>query len=153
MELSGVRELGASRAVVWDVLQSPAEMAGLVPGVESFEIVDEQRWTAQVKVPIGVGGLKMKMSFEQLEQRPPEHAGLRAKGNGVGAIVSMETSFDLDELGDLTSMRWHADVKIAGRVGSMGARVLQPIVNQQVENVLRALDARVQAVAGGAAPA
>ena len=49
-------------------------------------------------------------------------------------------------------MKWAADVKIAGPVGSMGQRVLQPIVNQQVQHVLSALDRQVQdAVAGGAA--
>ncbi len=40
-------------------------------------------------------------------------------------------------------MEWEADVKIAGPVGSMGQRVLQPIVNQQVENVLDALERQV----------
>ena len=46
-------------------------------------------------------------------------------------------------------MRWAADVKIAGPVGSMGQRVIQPIVNQQVSHVLSALDREVQnAVAG-----
>ena len=39
-------------------------------------------------------------------------------------------------------MRWEADVKIAGPVGSMGQRVLQPIVNQQVGNGAGALDGR-----------
>ena len=39
-------------------------------------------------------------------------------------------------------MRWEADVRIAGPVGAMGQRVLQPIVNQQVTHVLAALDAR-----------
>ena len=42
-----------------------------------------------------------------------------------------------------TKMKWSADVKIAGPVGSMGQRVLQPIVNQQVGNVLTALEAKV----------
>ena len=41
-------------------------------------------------------------------------------------------------------MQWAADVRIAGPVGSMGQRVLQPIVNQQVQHVLKALDAQVQ---------
>ena len=41
-------------------------------------------------------------------------------------------------------MKWEADVKIAGPVGSMGQRVLQPIVNQQVNGVLTALDKQVQ---------
>jgi carbon monoxide dehydrogenase subunit G len=42
-------------------------------------------------------------------------------------------------------MKWAADVKLAGPVGSMGQRVLQPIVNQQVQHVLKALDTQVQA--------
>ena len=46
-------------------------------------------------------------------------------------------------------MDWAADVKIAGPVGSMGQRVLQPIVNQQVSNVLTALDAQVQKAKAG----
>jgi hypothetical protein len=41
-------------------------------------------------------------------------------------------------------------VKIAGPVGSMGQRVLQPIVNQQVQHVLGALDLQVQQALGRA---
>jgi carbon monoxide dehydrogenase subunit G len=40
-------------------------------------------------------------------------------------------------------MKWAAEVKIAGPVGSMGQRVLQPIVNQQVQHVLSALEQQV----------
>ncbi len=48
-------------------------------------------------------------------------------------MLSMETSFELSDAdGGGTAMKWAADVKIAGPVGSMGQRVLQPIVNQQV---------------------
>jgi len=47
-------------------------------------------------------------------------------------------------------MKWAAEVKIAGPVGSMGQRVLQPIVNQQVADVLGALEQRVVAVAAEA---
>jgi carbon monoxide dehydrogenase subunit G len=55
----------------------------------------------------------------------------------------METEFNLTPDGDRTSMRWSADVRIAGPIGSMGQRVFQPIVNQQVGNVLDALEAQV----------
>ena len=64
-------------------------------------------------------------------------------------MLNMETSFELSDADGGTAMKWAADVKIAGPVGSMGQRVLQPIVNQQVQHVLSALDAQVQdAVAG-----
>jgi carbon monoxide dehydrogenase subunit G len=59
--------------------------------------------------------------------------------------MDMETQFHLDEVEGGTNMRWEADVKIAGPVGSMGQRVLQPIVNQQVGHVLAALEREVEA--------
>ena len=100
-----------------------------------------------MKVPLGLGGLKMKMNFEKTEEREPEFARLLAKGTGVGAIMNMNTAFTLSEAGSGTSMKWEADVKIAGPVGSMGQRVLQPIINQQVENVLTALEKQVSEAA------
>ena len=42
-----------------------------------------------------------------------------------------------------TKMDWEADVHLAGPVGAMGQRVLQPIVNQQVQQVLASLDEQV----------
>ena len=33
-----------------------------MPGVESFEIIDDRHWRAKVKVPLGLGGLKMTMT-------------------------------------------------------------------------------------------
>jgi carbon monoxide dehydrogenase subunit G len=143
MIVSGTKELPAPRETVWGVINEPAEMAKLMPGVESFEIQDERHWTAKVKVPLGLGGLKMNMNFEKLEERAPEFASLRAKGTGVGALMDMTTSFTLSETDGGTSMAWEADVKIAGPVGAMGQRVLQPIVNQQVGLVLAALEQRV----------
>jgi uncharacterized protein len=146
--VSGTKELAAPRDMVWSVINEPSEMAKLMPGVESFEIQDEKHWTAKVKVPLGLGGLKMTMNFERLEERAPEFASMRAKGQGVGALMDMTTSFTLSEANEGTSMVWEADVKIAGPVGAMGQRVLQPIVNQQVTQVLEALEARVSEAGG-----
>ena len=148
MKVEGTREFKASRETVWAVLNDPAQMANLLPGVESFEVEDERHWKANVKIPLGLGGLKMSMNFDKVEERAPEYAKLVAKGTGVGAMLNMETQFHLNEVSTGgTAMEWVADVKIAGPVGSMGQRVLQPIVNQQVGNVLGALEKQVDEVA------
>jgi carbon monoxide dehydrogenase subunit G len=118
-------------------------MAKLMPGIESFEVADETHWSAKVKVPLGLGALPLSFSFEKTEERAPEYARLNAKGNGVGAIVKMDTQFRLSDDAGATAMSWEADVSIAGPVGAMGQRVLQPIVNQQVGNVLTALEKQV----------
>jgi uncharacterized protein len=146
VRVEGERTFDAPRGTVWRVLNSPERMARTMPGVESFEIQDPTHWTAKVKIPLGLGGLRMKINFEKRAEREPEHAELAAKGDGVGAIMNMVTSFDLSEVGaDSTLMKWAADVKIAGPVGSMGQRVLQPIVNQQVGQVLTSLEREVAA--------
>ncbi len=154
MNVSGERTFDAPRSAVWKVLNDPASMARTMPGVESFDVHDEKRWTANVKIPLGLGGLKMKIDMEKTEEREREFATLDIKGKGVGAMLSMQTSFELSDAAEgATAMQWSADVKIAGPVGSMGQRVLQPIVNQQVQHVLAALDREVQsAVAADGGP-
>ncbi|MFN0155099.1 MAG: CoxG family protein [Gaiella sp.] len=148
MNVNGTKELSASREVVWSVINDPAKMAGLMPGVESLDIQDDRHWTAKVKVPLGLGGLKMTIKFEKIEERPIEFAKLHAKGQGVGALMDMTTSFTLAEReGGTTTMDWEAEVKIAGPVGAMGQRVLQPIITQQVGNVLAALEKQVSEAA------
>ena len=74
-------------------MNDPAQMAKLMPGVEGFEIKDDRHWQAKVKVPLGLGGLRMTIDFEKLEERPPEFARVNAKGKGVGAMMNMTTSF------------------------------------------------------------
>lgn len=143
MKVEGTKTFDAPARVVWEVLMDPERMAALLPGVESFEVQDADHWSAAVKVPLGMGGLKLRFAFEQVERRPIEYAKLNAKGQGVGAIVNMETEFHLEPVGEATEMRWAADVRVAGPIGSMGQRVFQPIVNQQVTAVLDALEAQV----------
>ena len=154
MNVSGERTFAAPRQAVWDVLNDPASMAKTMPGVESFDVHDAQRWTANVKIPLGLGGLKMKIDMDKTEERAPEFAKLNIKGAGVGAMLKMETSFTLsDAPAGGTQMQWAADVKLAGPVGSMGQRVLQPIVNQQVSHVLNSLDKQIQEATAGRASA
>ena len=144
MNVSGERQFDAPRSAVWAVVNDPASMAKTMPGVESFDVHDARRWTANVKIPLGLGGLKMKIDMDKTDERDLEFAALHIKGQGVGAMLNMQTSFELSDNGAGTKMRWVADVKLAGPVGSMGQRVLQPIVNQQVQHVLKALDLQVQ---------
>jgi carbon monoxide dehydrogenase subunit G len=151
--VEGERTFDAPRATVWHVLNDPGSMAATMPGVESFDVHDDKRWTANVKIPLGLGGLKMKIDMERTEERELEFAAMQIKGQGVGAMMNMVTKFELSDDGAATKMLWSAEVRIAGPVGSMGQRVLQPIVNQQVQHVLGALEKQVQeALAAAAGP-
>jgi carbon monoxide dehydrogenase subunit G len=150
VKVAGSKSFGAPREVVWEVLNDPKRMAEIMPGVESFDVLDDAHWKANVLIPLGLGGLRLSFDFEKTEQREPEFARLHAKGNGVGAVVNMDTQFNLSGTDAGTDMAWEADVRVLGPIGSMGQRVLQPIVKHQVKSVLEALDKQVQAVAEAA---
>jgi carbon monoxide dehydrogenase subunit G len=149
MKVEGERDFAAPRQTVWEVLNDPSRLAKTMPGVQSFDVQDERHWRANLKIPLGPGGLRMSVDFEKTDERELEFARLHAKGNGVGAIMNMDTGFHLSDAdGGGTHMKWEADVHILGPIASMGQRVLQPIVNQQVGNVLSALDRQVQEASG-----
>lgn len=151
MDLSGETEYDTARSAVWSAIADPERMARLMPGVSELTVIDGSHWNATVKVPVGLGALKMKFECERVDERPLEYALLRAEGKGVGASMSMTTSFTLSGEGERTSLQWQADVQIGGRVGAMGLRVLEPLVTKQVEGVLQALG--VAAKEPGAGPA
>jgi uncharacterized protein len=152
VKVEGTKHFEAPREVVWEVLNDPARMAKTMPGVQSFDVEDDRHWKANVVIPLGLGGLKMSINFEKTDERKPDYARLHAKGTGVGALLNMDTQFELSESSDGTDMKWEADVHLLGQVGSMGQRVIQPIVSQQVQNVLTALDAQVRGAVGEAVP-
>jgi hypothetical protein len=149
VKVEGTKTFEAPRETVWEVLNDPARMAKTMPGVQSFEVADDRHWKANVVIPLGLGGLKLSINFEKTEDRKPDYARLSAKGTGVGAMLSMDTQFELSESAGGTVMKWQADVHLLGQVGSMGQRVLQPIVNQQVQNVLAALDEQIREATTG----
>ena len=143
MKVEGTREFEAPRERVWEVISDPAQMATLMPGAEDFEVVDDTHWRAKVRLPFGPG-VKLTMNFEQLEQRPLEFASMRGKGKSLGAGIEMTTSFALNGDGDRTHMPWEADVALSGILGSIGERALQPLVSQQVEGIMTALERRLE---------
>jgi hypothetical protein len=147
VKIEGSKEFDASRERVWAIISDPAGMAGLMPGVDDFEVIDDTHWRAKVKVPLGLGGIKMAMEFEQLEERPLEFSSMRGKGKGMGAVLDMTTSFTLSGEGDHTHMAWEADVSLAGVLASMGQRVLQPMINQQVEGIMAAIEKQLEGAA------
>jgi len=147
VKVEGTKHFEAPREKVWEVLNDPAQLAKTLPGVQSFDVKDDKHWKANVVIPLGLGGLKMSINFEKTEERKPEFASLHAEGTGVAALLKMDTQFELSESGSGTDMKWQADVHLLGQVGSMGQRVLQPIVNQQVRNVLAALEGQVREAA------
>lgn len=144
MKVEASHSVRASREAVWDVLNEPGGLAALVPGVESIER-HGQNWATRVKIPLGPGDLRLSLSSGIVEERQPEFAKLVTTGTGVGLVLRMESEIHVEPTdgGSGTSIRWEADVSLGGPNGSMGQRVLRPMVEQQVAHIFAALEQQV----------
>ena len=143
MRIDGRRRFQATRERVFRALTDPEELSLLMPGVQRVEVASDDEWVAIVKPPFRAG-LNLKLDLHVTERRPPEHARLVAWGKSFGARISIETEFDLSEDGDGTEMAWAAEVGLAGLLGGMGGKALEPVAQQQAERSLDRLQERVE---------
>jgi carbon monoxide dehydrogenase subunit G len=144
VRLHGERRFQATRERVFRALTDPYELSELMPGVQRVDVENEDEWIAVVKPPFG-RGLNLKLDMHITDRRAPEHARLTAWGKSFGARISIETEFELAEDGDGTDMVWSADVGLAGLLGGLGGRALEPVAQQQAERALDRMQAHIEA--------
>jgi carbon monoxide dehydrogenase subunit G len=143
VHLHGQRRFRATRERVFRALTDPHELSELMPGVQRVDVESEDEWIAVVKPPFG-RGLNLKLDMHVTNRRPPEHATLTAWGKSFGLRISIETEFELAEDGDGTDMDWTAEVGLAGLLGGVGGKALEPVAQQQAERALDRMQARVE---------
>ena len=109
MKLDGERTFAAPRTLVWEVLNDPKQMAEVMPGVESFDVEDDRHWRVHVKIPLGLGGLRLSINFEKTEEREPDFARLRElkrkMGRSTTAALTELLPFSLNDYWELSELR------------------------------------------------
>jgi carbon monoxide dehydrogenase subunit G len=143
VRIEGTKHFQAPRQRVFRALTDPHELTELMPGVERVEVSSEDEWIAVVKPPFG-RGLNLKLDMHVTDRREPEHARLVAWGKSFGARISIETEFELVEDGDGTDMAWSAEVGLAGLLGGLGRKALEPAARHQAERTIERLKTRVE---------
>jgi carbon monoxide dehydrogenase subunit G len=129
--VSGEWRFAAPRERVFELLTSPDVIAAAMPAVKSHTVKDAEHWEAKVKPPLPLAPA-MKIRFEVLDRRPPEHAALHA--HGAGADVT--STFDLSEDGGETVMRWQTELHLSGVLDKLAGPGLDAIAHRQAQRTL-----------------
>jgi len=95
------------------------------------------------ELPDPYSALRLRVAFELLDTRPPDHARLRAHGKNFGGSATFDTSFDLTRRNGRTAMRYDAQFSLSGLLGRIGEHALRPIAERQIEKLFRAVEERV----------
>lgn len=133
--VEGERRFAAPPERVFELLTSPDVIASAIPAVCGHRVLDADHWEAKVKAPLPLAPA-VKIRFEVLERRPPEHAALHARGGGT----DVTSRFDLSADGDATLMRWRTELHLGGVLGRVVGPGLDAIAERQATRTLDAVE-------------
>lgn len=140
MILEGNIRLPSDREKVWDFVSQPSKIIECVPGLQSFTVGENNRINASVKVAIGfIRGTFQASSKVVKEDHDNYTAVLELTGSGAGSGFGATVDIIIAEAGAESELKWKADVKISGPLGSLAKPLLEgnvkKIVNQLFECV------------------
>jgi carbon monoxide dehydrogenase subunit G len=148
MHLEGSFETPAPRAVVWEFLLNPNDIAPCFPDLQSLEVLTPESFRAKVKVGLSVVRGTMDFDFKIAEKTSTSSAKLIGHGHGVGSTIEIQTAFTLSDAGVGTKVGWAADLNVGGIVAGLGSKLLDSqsnrMVTQVVENIQVKLNDRVR---------
>jgi carbon monoxide dehydrogenase subunit G len=121
-------------------------VAACGPGVEGVQVIDDRRFRVTAKVGIGIIRATFVIDVERDEERPPDHASLRARGKAPGSAVDGLARMDLTEGADgSTVMDWSADVTISGKLASVGSRLIEGTARKLIGQTFDCIRSKVEA--------
>lgn len=133
--------LHASRDRVWQAINDPAVLAGVIPGCEQFLELDDGYF--RMTVTLGVASIKGSYSgevriFDKIE---PSSLTMRAAGAGGPGTIDTTVAVTLEEAADgTTRLDYDADATVGGMVGGVGQRVLTSVATKTAGKFFSAID-------------
>ena len=119
--------VGAAPDTVWDFLLDPKRVAPCLPGCESVEIEDATTYKVRLTVKVGFLSTTQNLRVEIVESDRPRHLVSLARGEDrkLASQVEVRNTLDLAPGGAGTLVRYRSEVRVLGRLGSVGDAVMK----------------------------
>ena len=127
-----------SQQELWDLLLDSNRLAQCIPGCESLEEIEPDRYTATLK--IGVASIKGTYigKVEIGEKQPPSRYRLSIEGSAKPGFVRGMANMELSQPEDgKTLLAINAEAEVGGLLASVGQRFLSGIAKQMIELFFR----------------
>ncbi len=136
---SGEFEIKATPTKVWELLLNPSKLADMVPGCESLDIVDENKFSGIAM--LGAGPVKGRFiaSIELRDLEKPSKAKIIGSAEGPLGSSRGSGSFELTETPSGTSLKYYYEVALSGTIAAVGGRLLRGAARQLINIFLRSL--------------
>ncbi|MFT5502038.1 MAG: carbon monoxide dehydrogenase subunit G [Woeseiaceae bacterium] len=140
MEMKGEYRIFASREIVWDALNDPEVLKACLEGCESLDKRSETEFDALVKTKVGPIKTTFSCSLELTEIDPPNTYILSGQGNGgASGYAKGSVKVVLAEDEGATVLGYTVDASLRGKIGQMGARVIDSVAKKMADEFFNRL--------------
>jgi len=123
---------------VWDAIQNPEILAGILPNCQSLEPKGENQFTAYIDVKVGPVRSKFQSSFEMFDLQEPDGYKFRVRGNGKNGSMNGQGEIKLRANDSGTNFTFIAEGNITGILARVGQRLIEAtgkkLMDQGFEN-------------------
>ena len=128
MELTDRFTVSADSATVWALFWDLPRIAGLLPGCESVDAIDERHYRAHVAQKVGPFKVSMDVDIEVLESEVEKRVVVKGGGHDrLGNRLSLNRiALELAPAGGgVTEISYSMDFNLYGRMATLGSSVVK----------------------------
>ena len=128
MILEGKIEVGVPASKAWNFLMDVDQFAPCIPGLEEVVRRDDHTFDGIIRAKIGPMSGKFSLRATIMESTPPKDLFVLTEGTDsiTKSTVTTKVTLTLAEPSESrTELRYHADVKIEGRLAIVGDMILR----------------------------
>jgi len=156
MDIERTFQVAAPQGEVWEFITSPERVAPCLPGCEGVEMTAPGQYRALIKVKVGPIKTSFKVEVETVEERPPEFAAYRTRGEegGKASRINADSTLALAAIDDThTEVTYTSKINVVGRLGKFAGGVMKKMAESMSDQFVAALRERVEPPAATASSA
>lgn len=134
MEMSGERQIAASRSEVWAALNDPEVLKACIPGCQEIEKTSDTGFTAKVVQKVGPVKATFTGEVELSDIVEGESYTISGKGKGGAAGgASGGAKVTLSESDGGTLLSYVAEAKVTGKIAQLGGRLIDGFAKKMAD--------------------
>jgi uncharacterized protein len=144
--------LDSPRDAVWKLLDDPETLSRCIPGLDRFQAIDGDTFSARVSQTVGPVTAVFAIKLSVLERKPGQSITFSALGrttNGAVSHLRATGSVELEEEAHGTRVSLNAAAALGGVLGTVGEKVLV----KQSEKITAQFGEGLRRELGGGGPA
>ena len=145
MEYSGTETIAVPIEKAWAYLADMHKVTTCGPGFRGLEELGPEHWKALVAIGIGPVKAKFTMDVTRPVLQKPDLIVVKVHGKTPGSVMELEGRMHLMMVSEKeTNMNWVGRVAVSGMLASVGARLMNDMVERLIRQFFTCLKSHLQ---------